>query len=47
MTRFPFRGVFRDYVIWPLESRGIPLKLRLTVARTGFRKVLTYAVTPR
>ena len=47
VTRFPFRGVFRDFVIWPAESRGIPLKLRVTVVRRGFRKVIPYAVTPR
>jgi hypothetical protein len=47
ITRFRFRGVFRDYIIWPAESRGIPLKLRVTVVRTGFRKVISYVVTPR
>lgn len=47
VTRFPFRGVFRDFVIWPAESRGIPLKLRVTVVRRGLRKVISYAVTPR
>jgi hypothetical protein len=47
VTRFRFRGVFRDYVIWPPESRGIPLKLRVTVVRSGFRKVISYAVTPQ
>ena len=47
ITRFGFRGVFRDYIIWPPESRGIPLKLRVIVVRTGFRKVISYAVTPR
>ena len=47
ITRFRFRGVFRDYVIWPPASRGIPLKLRVIVVRTGFRKVISYAVTPR
>lgn len=47
ITRFRFRGVFRDYIIWPPESRGIPLKLRVIVVRTAFRKVISYAVTPR
>ena len=47
ITNLRFRGVFRDYVIWPPESRGFPLKLRVTVVGKGFRKVLQYAVTPR
>jgi hypothetical protein len=47
IKNFRFRGVFRDYVIWPPESRGFPLALRLIVVGTGFRKVLTYTVTPR
>src|SRR5712691_13393188 len=25
VTNWPFRGVFRDYVIWPSSSRGVPL----------------------
>jgi hypothetical protein len=47
ITNFRFRGVFRDYVIWPAESRGFTLKLRAIVVGKGFRKVLVYAVTPR
>ena len=27
----PFKGTFHDFVIWPADSRGIPLTFRLTV----------------
>jgi hypothetical protein len=42
-----FRGVFRDFVRWPAESRGIPLTFRVTVLAGGKRKVISYRVTPR
>jgi hypothetical protein len=43
---FPFRGTFRDFVIWPAESRGIPLTFRLTVKSGSTTKVIAYRVTP-
>jgi hypothetical protein len=43
----PFKGVFRDYVLWPAEARGFPLTLRVTVVAGGVRKVIRYTVTPR
>jgi hypothetical protein len=46
ITNWPFKGVFRDYVIWPKSSRGVPLKLRIVVRVGAIRKTLTYAVTP-
>ena len=47
LIRWPFRGIFRDFMIWPRSSRGIPLRLRVTVVAGGTRRVLTYAVLPR
>jgi hypothetical protein len=47
ITNWPFRGTFRDFIIWPASSRGIPLQLR-AVVRVGAKKtVLTVTVTPR
>ena len=43
---FPFTGTFRDFVIWPAESRGIPLTFRLTVRSGPAKKVLAYHVVP-
>jgi hypothetical protein len=43
---FPFTGTFRDFVIWPPESRGIPLTFRLTVKSGPATKVIAYHVTP-
>ena len=47
ITNWPFKGTFRDFVIWPASSRGVPLKLRVVVRAGGVKKVITYAVTPR
>ena len=46
-SSWPFTGVFRDFVIWPGSSRGIPLRFRVTVVAGGAKKVIDYAVTPR
>jgi hypothetical protein len=40
-------GVYRDYLIFPPESRGVPLKIRVTVVAGAARRSLVYAVTPR
>ena len=47
ITNWPFTGRFRDFIIWPASSRGIPLKLRVVVRVGSVKRVLTYAVTPR
>jgi hypothetical protein len=46
ITNWPFTGRFRDFIIWPASSRGIPLKLRVVVKVGSAKRVLTYAVTP-
>jgi hypothetical protein len=43
---YPFTGTFRDFVIWPADSRGIPLTFRLTVKSGPTKKVIGYHVTP-
>ena len=45
ITKWPFKGVFRDYVVWPPSSRGIPLTFRLTIVVAQTRKVINYRVT--
>jgi len=47
IKNWPFTGVYRDYVVWPSSSRGIPLTLRLTVVAGAARKVIDYHVVPR
>jgi len=47
VVNWPFKGVFRDYLVWPSSSRGIPLTFRVTVRVGRARHVLTYRVTPR
>ena len=47
ITNRAFKGTFRDYIVWTAESRGVPLRLRLTVRVGPAKKVLTYGVTAR
>jgi len=47
ITNWPFRGRFRDFIVWPASSRGIPLRLRLVVRAGTARRTIVYAVTPR
>jgi hypothetical protein len=47
ITNWPFTGVFRDFIIWPASSRGIPLKLSVVVKVGSTKRTLTFAVTPR
>jgi hypothetical protein len=46
IVNWPFTGVYRDYMIFPPESRDIQLKLRATVKSGPLKKVVTYVVTP-
>jgi hypothetical protein len=47
ITNWPFKGVFRDFIVWPASSRGVPLKFRVIVVVGKIRRVVDYAVTPR
>jgi len=47
ITNWPINGTFKDFIIWPPSSRGVPLRLRITVKVGTAKKVVTYAVTPR
>ena len=46
ITNWRFNGVFKDFIIWPPSSRGIPLKLRIAIKVGAVTKVVNYAVTP-
>jgi hypothetical protein len=43
----PFKGVFRDYMIWPKSSRGVPLTWRITVVVGKTKRVVNYKITPQ
>lgn len=47
ITNWPFRGEFRDFIIWPASSRGIPLKFRVIVVVGKVKRTVDYTVTPR
>jgi hypothetical protein len=46
ITNWPFKGVFRDFIVWPASSRGVPLKLRIVVRVGAVRKTIVYPVLP-
>jgi hypothetical protein len=47
LRNWPFKGTFQDFVIWPADSRGIPLTFRVTVKIGNMKKVINYPVTAR
>jgi hypothetical protein len=47
IVRVPFDGVFRDFLEFPSEAKGLPLTVRVTVVARGSRRVVSYRVTPR
>ena len=47
ITNWPFKGVFRDFIIWPPDSAvGLPLTFRVTVVAGKVRRTVDYRVTP-
>ena len=46
IKNYPIKGVFRDYIIWPRSSDGIPLTLRFQINAGGRTTTLKYHVTP-
>lgn len=46
IVRWPIKGTFRDYIVWPRSSAGFPVRLRATVLGTGYRTTVSYTVTP-
>jgi hypothetical protein len=46
ITNYPIKGVFRDYIIWPRDSRDIPLTLRFLIRSGGKTTTLKYRVVP-
>ncbi len=47
VTNWPFKGAFQDWVIWPGESRGLPLTFRVIVRVGSVKRVLDYRITSR
>jgi hypothetical protein len=47
ITNLPFKGSSRNFIIWPVSSRGIPLKVRVVVKVGTTKRTISYAVTPR
>jgi hypothetical protein len=46
VTNIPFKGTFREAVLWPIQSKGYTLTFRVTVRIGAAKRVLRYAVTP-
>jgi len=46
VLNWPFKGEFRDFIVWPPDALGVTFKLRLTVHAGADETVVSYAVTP-
>jgi len=46
ITNWPFHGTYRDFIIWPADSRGVPLTFHVIVAVGKTKKIVDYSVTP-
>jgi hypothetical protein len=44
ITNYPIKGTFRDFIIWPRSSDGIPLTLRFVVRAGGKTTTIRYRV---
>jgi len=42
-----FTGVFRDFIIWPQSSRGVPVTWRFIVVVGKTKRVVNYTITPK
>jgi hypothetical protein len=47
ITNWPIKGTFRDFIVWPADSRGVPLTFRVIVRVGAVKRTDNYAVTPR
>jgi hypothetical protein len=47
IVNFHFRGTFRDYLIFPPESKGFTLTVRWVVKAAGGKRVLTRKVVAK
>jgi len=46
IKNWPFKGVFRDFILWPKSTRGIPVTWRITVVVGKTKRVVNYKITP-
>jgi hypothetical protein len=47
ITNLAIKGSYKDFIIWPAESRGIPLTFRVKITAGGKTKVDDYNVVPK
>jgi hypothetical protein len=47
VTNVKFRGTFRDFVLYPPISKGVPVTFRVTVKTALGKRVVNYRVTAR
>ena len=42
-----FTGVFRDFILWPASSRGVPVTWRFIVVVGKTKHIVNYKITPK
>ena len=45
VTKIPFKGTFKDWVIWPKDAVGYPLVFRVIVVSGGHKTIAKTTVT--
>src|SRR5436190_697359 len=45
ISNWPFKGAFRDFILFPASGRGIPLTFEVTVAVGRVKRTIDYKVT--
>jgi hypothetical protein len=47
IKNWPFKGTFRDFLVFPASGRGVTLTFRLTVVAGKAKTTINFKVTPR
>jgi hypothetical protein len=47
IRNWPFKGSFRDFLVFPASGRGVTLTFRVTVVAGKLRRTIDFKVTPR
>lgn len=42
-----FTGVFRDFILWPSSTRGVPVTWRFIVVVGKTKRIVNYKITPK
>jgi hypothetical protein len=47
ITNTHFKGVFKDYIVWPTSTRGVPISIQIVIKTAHASIFETFPVVPR